>query len=137
MVSVLDVAVPASVSVIASELTAGKEIWPLTVEVSPAVATVGQLTTRGPPGVVSVRLKVAAPVTPHVMEALAPVMLGRPLTVARLNVPLADGSRGPIATRFPKPNEVIPGFCGSFVKTALPPPKLMIPLPPLDTMLVG
>jgi hypothetical protein len=107
------------VSVIASELTAGKEIWPLTVEASPAVATVGQFTTRGPPGVVSVRL------------------LGWPLTVARLNVPLAEGSRGPIATRFPNPNAVIPGFCGSFVKRALPPPKLIIPLPPLDVKLVG
>jgi hypothetical protein len=88
-------AVPDSVSVIASELSEENPTWPVTVKVAPGVATVGQFNTRGLPGVESVKLNVAVPVTPQVMEALAPVIVAWPLRVARLNVAPTDGSRGP------------------------------------------
>src|SRR5258708_34811659 len=70
-VSVPEVAVPATVSVIESELTGEKTICPVTVVVIPEAAKVGQFNTSGPAGVASVRLNVAAPVTPQGMEAVA------------------------------------------------------------------
>ena len=91
-VSVKLLAVPESVSVIASELCGENPIWPVMVTVSPGVAKVGQFNTRGAPGVERIKLNVAAPVTPQVMDAFAPLMVASPLTVVRLNVALADGS---------------------------------------------
>jgi hypothetical protein len=63
--------------------------------VAPGVATLGQFNTRGLPGLERVKLNVAVPVTPHVMEAVAPLMVAWPFTVARLNVAPTDGRRGP------------------------------------------
>jgi len=91
-VSVTLSVVPEIVRVIESELCRENSTWPVTVPVAPEVAKVGQFNTRGSPGVERVRLNTAAPVTPQVIDALAPLMPAWPLTVARLNVPLADGS---------------------------------------------
>jgi hypothetical protein len=88
-------AVPESVRVIASEVCRENPTWPVTVAVAPGVATVGQFSTRGSPGVERVKLNAAKPVTPQVMDALAPMTAACPPTVARLNVATADGSIGP------------------------------------------
>jgi hypothetical protein len=78
-----------------SELCSENPTLPVTVTVAPGVETLGQFNTRGSPGVERVKLNTAEPVTPQVIDALAPLMAACPLTVARLNVPTADGSKGP------------------------------------------
>jgi hypothetical protein len=70
------------------------------------------------------------------MEALAPLMVGWPLMVARLKVAVAAGSAGPLPILLPYPVNENPGFCGSLMNAPLP-PKPVPPLPPLNSIFVG
>jgi len=133
-VSLVAVPDPARVIVSVNALTGVKVRCPETVPTAPAEASWGQVSITPPPlGVLKVTEKVAFPVVPQVMDALASSMVARPLTVARpivedwLNVtgvPDAANVHGWF------PVSVNPGFSGSLMIVAVAPPPPQPPPPP-------
>jgi hypothetical protein len=59
-----------------SELTGEKLTWPATNELALGLESFGQFNTTGPPGVEAVKLTVAVPVTPQVIDIFPPLMVG-------------------------------------------------------------
>jgi|SRR5579883_2494188 hypothetical protein len=102
----------------------GKLACPDTVATWPCDAIFGQLIVVVAPPPVIVRLTLAFPVTPHVIDPLPPTIFACPLTVARLRLPLSVREPGPcVCTNGCTPElRVTPGLWASLIKLRIPPP---------------